>query len=408
MPTIRQRLAEVRRAMWQRPPAKRPADRLRPHRRRWRRRQARTAGQSDWRQTATTVAGIVSVLIVAAGLFYTNAANRAQQQLNERGQITDRFTKAIDQLGSDKLDVRLGGLYALERLMHDSANDPAGVSQVTNIIEVISAYVREHSRTSVATSPIPTGPPSASQADLPPLATDIQAALTILGRRPVVHNLDHVIVDLSGAVLTNANLTGANLALARLSGAKLYHADLDDANLNRADLTSADLSQASLTEAKIEDAKLIHARLIASQLWQADLVRSNFNSADLESAFFGEANLAGAFLVWTNMSGANLLRANLRSSRFLGAKLRGAYLGDVDLSGADMTAADLGEVFLGSARGLTNQTVQCSSMDEKTLLPAGIARSNPSFVLHDDLCNPFTGPAARMEVTPTATAAHRR
>jgi hypothetical protein len=26
--------------------------------------------------------------------------------------VTDRYTKAIEQLGSDKLDVRIGGIYA--------------------------------------------------------------------------------------------------------------------------------------------------------------------------------------------------------------------------------------------------------------------------------------------------------
>jgi membrane protein implicated in regulation of membrane protease activity len=34
-------------------------------------------------------------------------------RLTQQGQITDRYTKAIEQLGSDKLDVRLGGIYAL-------------------------------------------------------------------------------------------------------------------------------------------------------------------------------------------------------------------------------------------------------------------------------------------------------
>ncbi|MGH3218423.1 MAG: hypothetical protein ACRDPY_06785 [Streptosporangiaceae bacterium] len=35
--------------------------------------------------------------------------------------MTDRYTKAIEQLGHDKLDVRIGGIYALERIARDSA-----------------------------------------------------------------------------------------------------------------------------------------------------------------------------------------------------------------------------------------------------------------------------------------------
>ena len=40
---------------------------------------------------------------------------RRTHELTEQGQVTDRYTKAIEQLGSDKLDVRIGGIYALER-----------------------------------------------------------------------------------------------------------------------------------------------------------------------------------------------------------------------------------------------------------------------------------------------------
>ena len=73
----------------------------------------------------TTIGGILSVLLVAAGLFYTNDANRNQQKLGLeqqklalQGQVADRFTAAIDQLGQedgkrqDKLSLRLGGIYA--------------------------------------------------------------------------------------------------------------------------------------------------------------------------------------------------------------------------------------------------------------------------------------------------------
>jgi ABC-type Fe3+ transport system permease subunit len=43
-----------------------------------------------------------------------------QLGVTREGQITDRYTKAVDQLGSDHLDVRVGGIYALERIARDS------------------------------------------------------------------------------------------------------------------------------------------------------------------------------------------------------------------------------------------------------------------------------------------------
>jgi membrane protein implicated in regulation of membrane protease activity len=60
-------------------------------------------------------------------------------RLTQQGQITERYTKAIEQLGSDKLDVRLGGIYALERIAKDSRRDHP------TVVEVLSAFVREHS-----------------------------------------------------------------------------------------------------------------------------------------------------------------------------------------------------------------------------------------------------------------------
>jgi len=50
--------------------------------------------------------------------------------------ITELYTKAVEQLGSDKAPVRLGGLYALERLGQDNP------SQRQTIVNVICAYLR--------------------------------------------------------------------------------------------------------------------------------------------------------------------------------------------------------------------------------------------------------------------------
>lgn len=58
-------------------------------------------------------------LFAAGALIYTGrnfALSRRTFELTEQGQVTDRYTKAIEQLGSDKLDVRIGGIYALERV----------------------------------------------------------------------------------------------------------------------------------------------------------------------------------------------------------------------------------------------------------------------------------------------------
>ncbi len=58
-----------------------------------------------------------------------------EHDVTER-RITELYTKAADQLGSDQAPVRLAGLYALERLAHST------VEHRQTIVDVICAYLR--------------------------------------------------------------------------------------------------------------------------------------------------------------------------------------------------------------------------------------------------------------------------
>ena len=78
----------------------------------------------------------------SAGLFGAGAVIYTARNfsLARQGQVTDRYTKAIEQLGSDKgLDAQIGGIYALERIARDSHVDHP------NNIEVLAAFIRDHS-----------------------------------------------------------------------------------------------------------------------------------------------------------------------------------------------------------------------------------------------------------------------
>ncbi|UBU11258.1 pentapeptide repeat-containing protein [Nonomuraea gerenzanensis] len=82
---------------------------------------------------------VATGLAALAAVYYTaRNADTARRtfQLGERGHDTDRYGKAVEQLGSDAAPVRLGGLYALEQL---AENNPALRQR---IVDVISAYLR--------------------------------------------------------------------------------------------------------------------------------------------------------------------------------------------------------------------------------------------------------------------------
>jgi hypothetical protein len=66
---------------------------------------------------ATTRTGLIAGLAGLAALGSLALTTRTYR-LTEQRQLTDRYTKAIAQLGDDKLDIRLGGIYALDPEPH--------------------------------------------------------------------------------------------------------------------------------------------------------------------------------------------------------------------------------------------------------------------------------------------------
>jgi len=173
--------------------------------------------------------------LFAAGALLFTARNFA---LSREGQVTDRYTKSIEQLGSDKLDVRIGGIYALERVARDSAKDQP------TVMEVLTAFVRQYSPKQ--------WPETGSGRWTRP---DVQAAVTVVGRRAAKRDIRDRPIDLYRAVLVSANLNGANLRGATLRGATLRGADLRGAILVDADLRGVTLRDARHSGADLTGAK---------------------------------------------------------------------------------------------------------------------------------------------------------
>jgi len=188
------------------------------------------------------------------GLFFTwrntRLARESTQEtldLTRRGQITERFTQAINQLGAteggDKsLEIRLGGIYSLERTAREDRD------YHWPIMEVLTTYVRKHA---------PWKPDKgSSEEEISSPDPDIQAILTVIGRS--IHHKDVAYgqVDLHSTDLKGADLKGANLWEANLQGTKLHKANLQGTNLQRAKLHRANLQDADLQGADLKGADL--------------------------------------------------------------------------------------------------------------------------------------------------------
>ncbi len=362
-----------------------------------------------------------SMLVVAAwyGVFFliwrtvladrqTQAADK-QTEINRESHYTELFAKAVEQLGATRQDgepaieMRIGAIFALERLAKDSERDYGP------IIETLAAYIREHCR----------DPKSFDGEDLigedfneawqawieslrenpPANRSDVAAVLTVLSRRKKNRNWTNTSEDETQPDFTGTNFQSANLEYANLSDTKFLRADLSDATLWEANLLGANLEMTSLLGASLEKANLSGAYLVGANLEGANLNEADLSgaslvmvnlsdtrliSANMSDTSLFSADLSGANLRGTDLSGANLTRVdlwgvNLWGADLSGTKLRGAYLEDTTLGGANLAEADFEGALLAGAqlkdsKGLTDDMIKKAFGDENTSLPTGLSR----------------------------------
>lgn len=248
--------------------------------------------ENSYRATLAQIFGGFALLF---GLYFTWGNLVTVKQ----GQITESFTRAIEQFGNEKMEVRLGGIYALERIAKESKE------HYWPIMKILASYIREKS------------PINGEQFEDNKISTEIQVILEVL------FNHEHPDTDVIN--LQNVNLNGA-----QLRNSILKWVNLEGVNLKRADLGWANLENTNLKGANLE-----RANLGASNLQYANLIGAN-----IERVYMGESNLKGARLVNANFKGADLSWANLSGTTCKEADFTKANLQDADLTGAFFLTPD--------------------------------------------------------------------
>lgn len=176
------------------------------------------------------------------------------------------------------MELRLAGIYALERIANDSEKDRDAVS------EVLSTYVRENAHFNPAddasgashptvVSPTPSGGiATVSAASVIPdgllserhVRADIQTIMTVLGRRTARGVLDLRDVDLRHVYLQDAHLEGANLWNAHFEQSGLGNTHLDDAYLVGAHFELAFMWDTHLDRANLDQAVFTYAQYLGT------------------------------------------------------------------------------------------------------------------------------------------------
>lgn len=288
-----------------------------------------------------TGAQIVLGIGIVIGFYLTYRRIKSHEEhveIERRGEITERYTKAVEQLSNEHMAIRLGGVYALERIGRDSEGDHP------TIREVLTAYIR--------TKIIET---SDTRSAHEPLDTDVAAALTVVGRNPPQRGHRRL----------------SNLRFLSLPYVSFFDGDL----------ASFMFDDCVLTAAVFGDAKIRSSTFLKANLNSASFANSNIEEVDFRSCLLKEANFYKARLVSVNFRGANLTRAQFRQATCRELELRGAVLHRVDFTGADMRGVNfsgaimtetvlrgtlLSGAILRGAVGLTTEALQEAKTDDTT------------------------------------------
>lgn len=278
----------------------------------------------------------LSVAVAGGGLFALHLAIRRQrtteQELHQRDRmqqhaevdaaerrITEIYSKAVEQIGSANAAVRIGGLYALERVAQDH---PIHRRTVTS---VICAYLR-----------MPFEPPD-SRLSTEKLSADeelrhrerLQEGQVRLTAQRILHRhlqprLEDIYwgvtdIDLTYAYLRSVNFREANLSSASFAraniqwaefiGANLSGAEFELANMQNIDLSGSDLRKATFILSNASSAKLVGADLSDTRIFDSRFGDSDFSEAKLIRTKFPDVSLMGANLSTAHLAGADLAKS---------------------------------------------------------------------------------------------------
>ena len=282
-----------------------------------------------------TMTSLLAVLIqTAAGIILGFGLFATWQQLRSarEAQLTDRFSRAVNLLANERLDIRVAGIENLERiaLAHESERQP--------VLRLLSAFVTHRFREPLVREGTPW-----------PLPLDLRVAIGTIGR------LQKLSTEYSAAL---ASIRGLDLSGVDLSGLTLRGFDMFNATLDDADLTGADFRWAQLGRASFKRATLSGTDFTRSWVYDTDFTGATMENATLYN-IMGHAIFRDA-----NLNGANFFCAIIAGSDFRGATIGCANL-DMDLRNLNFQGVDLSK-----ARGILLSRLGVAQTDEHTVLPS--------------------------------------
>lgn len=300
------------------------------------------------RNMSFVIGGVVALFFA---LWRSKLAER-QASTGRQGLLNERYQKGAEMLGSGVLSVRMGGIYALQRLAEEHPKE-----YVVQILRLLCAFVRH------PTSDEPTrslGQDEAEEA----LREDVQTIMEFIGYR------QKSMGDTGFPSDFRLDLRGADLNRIQLRGANLSNANLRGANMSGAQLARANLSYSQLENANLSGALADHANCLWTQFGSAEMTDIRLAVANCTNASMFKANLSGAIMVGANLSGAGFQNADLSHAHLMGCNLIGVHLSGSDISGVRFATPSNDEMTPGTwlipstpIQGLTQSQIDYNYAD---------------------------------------------
>ncbi len=301
------------------------------------------------------------------------------------------------------IEVRIGAIYALERIMKNSEKDAPA------IVDTLAAYIRENcgkpdkfkcqipsqmdgqsieewmksmdnyighpkdprGHTLVARARAFTEKPNINR-------SDIRTALTVLGRRPDYLKFPDQFrskkikkPDLNCVNFQGWDLQGVDLSYCSLRGAKMQGADLRKANMQGAKLHFAKMQVANLKQANLKDADLKDAKIQGAEFIETQTQKANFTGAKMQRTYFAYAQLQGAKLKYAKMHGSRLSTAQLQGVNLFGAKIDAVKFNSADITATSIIWVDLTKAYF-TFEELQTQLPKMFGHKVHTILPEGM------------------------------------
>ena len=176
---------------------------------------------------------------------------RAQQQVDiaqrqaetaQQGLRNERYQRAAEMLGDEVLAVRLGGIYALQRLDEDHPEE-----YHVQIMRLLCAFVRHPTEDEKYEDKLK----GMFGFGKPFIRADVQAVMDVIGKREKTR------IALEEKSSYWPDLAGANLKALRMFKGNLRNAILVDADLSNSFLVDTDLTNAILGNANLSKANIL-------------------------------------------------------------------------------------------------------------------------------------------------------